>query len=47
MEDPWAKRDLPVLDAVVRLLEAGNYAVRVVDIADETGLDVAVVEPVH
>jgi hypothetical protein len=39
MEDTWVSRDLPVLDAVVRLLDGGNFAVRVVDIAGATGLD--------
>jgi hypothetical protein len=32
-------RDLPVLDAVVRLLDEGYYAVTVVDAAGQTGLD--------
>ena len=39
MEDTWVSRDLPVLDALVRLLDEGNFAVRVADIAGETGLD--------
>ncbi len=37
-------RELPVLDAVVRLLEKGIFAVRVADIADETGMDVQTVD---
>jgi len=39
MEDTWASRDLPVLDAAVRLLE-DKFDVRVRDIAAETGFDV-------
>ena len=39
MEDTWVSRDLPVLDAVVRLLDAGQFAVTVADIAGETGFD--------
>jgi hypothetical protein len=39
MEDTWVSRDLPVLDAVVRLLDDGAYTVAVIDIAGETGLD--------
>lgn len=39
MEDTWVSRDLPVLDAVVRLFDGGAYAVTVLDVADETGLD--------
>jgi hypothetical protein len=38
MQDTWASRDLPVLDAAVRLLEQ-RYDVRVGDIATEAGLD--------
>ena len=39
MEDTWVSRDLPVLDAVVRLLDEGYYAVTVADAAGQTGLD--------
>ena len=39
MDDTWASRELPVLDAAVRLLDEGNYAVTVRDLAAETGLD--------
>lgn len=39
MEDTWVSRDLPVLEAVVRLLDEGNFAVRVTDIASATSLD--------
>jgi DNA-binding MarR family transcriptional regulator len=38
VEDTWASRDLPVLDAAVKLLDE-NYDIRVRDIAAETGLD--------
>jgi hypothetical protein len=38
VEDTWASRDLPVLDATVRLLE-NNFVVYVRDIAAETGID--------
>jgi hypothetical protein len=37
VHDTWAARDLPVLDATVRLLEA-SYMVTVTDIAAQTGL---------
>lgn len=37
MHDTWAARDLPVLDATIRLLEA-SYMVTVTDIAAATGL---------
>jgi hypothetical protein len=37
VEDTWAGRDLPVLDATVSLLEY-SYMVTVSDIADRTGL---------
>lgn len=37
MEDTWASRDLPVLDATVRLLE-GSPDPEVSDLASETGL---------
>ena len=40
MEDTWKARDLPVLSAVVTLLER-SYMVTVSDIADLTGLDQA------
>lgn len=39
MEDTWASRDLPVLDATVRLMETNNLpAVR--DIAAAAGMDI-------
>jgi hypothetical protein len=38
VHDTWAARDLPVLDATVRLLEE-SYLVTVSDIAARTGLD--------
>ena len=38
MDDTWAARDLPVLDATVALLEE-SYMVTVTDIAARTGLD--------
>jgi hypothetical protein len=38
VQDTWAARDLPVLDATVRLLEH-SYMVTVTDIAASTGLD--------
>jgi predicted ArsR family transcriptional regulator len=44
MEDTWFSRDLPVLDATVRLLDEGNFLARVVDIAEATGLDVRAVD---
>jgi len=37
VEDTWAGRDLPVLDATVSMLE-DSYMVTVSDIADRTGL---------
>jgi hypothetical protein len=37
VHDTWAARDLPVLDATIRLLEA-SYMVTVTDIAAATGL---------
>src|ERR1700729_146409 len=40
VEDTWAVRDLPVLNAVVALLEQ-SYMVTVSDIAGRTGLDQA------
>ena len=40
MQDTWAARDLPVLDATVRLLEE-SYMVTVSDIAARTNLDQA------
>jgi len=44
MEDTWVSRDLPVLDAVVRLLDEGSFAVTVADIAGQTGLDTKTVD---
>jgi predicted transcriptional regulator len=38
VQDTWAARDLPVLDATVALLE-DSYLVTVADIATRTGLD--------
>jgi hypothetical protein len=38
VEDTWANRELPVLDATVRLLE-DDFRVCVRDIAAETGID--------
>ena len=38
MEDTWAKRDLPVLDAAVRLLEEDRFPVYGQDIAKATGI---------
>lgn len=38
MKDTWASRDLPVLDATVRLLE-DNFQATVADIAAETGIE--------
>ena len=40
MEDTWAVRDVPVLSAVVELLDH-SYMVTVSDIAERTGLDLA------
>jgi len=40
MEDTWAARDVPVLGAVVALLEQ-SYMVTVSDIAGRTGLELA------
>lgn len=40
MEDTWAGRDLPVLDATVGLLE-DSYMVTVSDIAERTGLELS------
>jgi hypothetical protein len=42
VQDTWAARDLPVLDATVRLLEQ-SYMVTVTDIAASTGLDAGAV----
>jgi hypothetical protein len=42
VQDTWAARDLPVLDATVSLLEQ-SYMVTVTDIAASTGLDEAAV----
>lgn len=44
MEDTWVNRDLPVLDAIVRLLDEGNFLVTVNDVASETGFDPATVD---
>lgn len=44
MEDTWVSRDLPVLDAVVRLFDEGYYAVTVADVAGQTGLDTKAVD---
>jgi hypothetical protein len=44
MEDTWFSRDLPVLDATVRLLDEGNFAVSVASLAEATGLDVRAVD---
>jgi hypothetical protein len=42
VQDTWAARDLPVLDATVSLLEQ-SYMVTVTDIATSTGLDAGAV----
>lgn len=42
MHDTWAARDLPVLEAAVRLLEQ-SYLVTVTDIAARTGFEIPVV----
>lgn len=39
MDSTWETRDLPVLNAVVRLLDSGEYVAYVRDIAAETGLE--------
>jgi len=39
MEDTWVSRDLPVHDAVVRLLENGAFRVSVADVVGETSFD--------
>jgi hypothetical protein len=39
MEDIWTTRDLPVLEAAVRLLEEQGDRISVKDLADATGLD--------
>jgi hypothetical protein len=40
VEDTWSSRDLPVLEAVVSMLdEPGHYFVAVHEIAERTGLD--------
>lgn len=44
MESTWEKRDLPVLDTVVRLLDEGHFIVAVRDIVAETGYDPATVD---
>jgi hypothetical protein len=38
VESTWESRDLPVLDAIVRLLDQGSFSVSVRDVASETGL---------
>jgi hypothetical protein len=40
VEDTWGKRDVPVLEAAVALLEQ-SYMVTVSDIAERTGLELA------
>lgn len=45
MEDTWANRDLPVLDAIVRQLDelsrlGGGRVLQAADVATSTGLDV-------
>src|SRR5262249_42071680 len=42
VQDTWAARDLPVLDATITLLEQ-SYMVTVTDIAARTGLDAGAV----
>jgi hypothetical protein len=42
MDDTWAARDLPVLDAVVKLLEDKNE-VRMGDLETATGLEAPVI----
>jgi len=44
MEDTWVSRDLPVLDAAVRMLDNGAFEVSVAEIAAETGFDPATVD---
>lgn len=44
VEETWFSRHLPVLDATVRLLDEGNFLVRVAEIAEATGLDVRAVD---
>jgi hypothetical protein len=44
MEDTWTNRDFPVLEAIVRLLDQGSWAVEVRDVAADTGLDPADVD---
>jgi hypothetical protein len=39
MDDTWTDRDFPVLEAIVRLLDQGSWAVEVRAVAAETGLD--------
>ncbi len=39
MEDTWTNRDLPVLEAAVRLLDADGHWVSVRDIANATGIE--------
>jgi DNA-binding MarR family transcriptional regulator len=44
MEDTWTSRDLPVLEAIVRLLDQGAYMVTVRELAGDTGLDPASID---
>ncbi|MGH3205227.1 MAG: hypothetical protein ACRDP5_24730 [Streptosporangiaceae bacterium] len=44
MEDTWVSRDLPVLDAVVRVLDDGAFRVSVADVVGETSFDPEVVD---
>lgn len=44
MEDTWVNRDLPVLDAVVRLLDDGAFRVSVSDVVGETSFDAKAVD---
>jgi hypothetical protein len=44
MDDTWLSRDLPVLDAVVGLLEEGYFAVTVAEVAGRTGFDTKTVD---
>jgi hypothetical protein len=39
VEDTWTNRDLPVLEAAVRLLDADGHWVSVRDIANATGIE--------
>jgi hypothetical protein len=44
VESTWESRDLPVLDAIVRLLDQGSFSVSVRDVVTETGLDTTTVD---